>query len=318
MAVGIYPEAEAFYTSALQGPRPFSTVAGMTDRQRAGMEGALGAHAAYVPQAADIAGQYQQRAGMLGQTGGVDPRTASMVSGIGASFNPFQNPALESAISAMRSSGRRDFEQSQAPYLQDKAIAAGQAGSSRAGIAEGLVRSNLESQLGEQEALMRQRGFDTGMQQYVADRANTLRATEGFQGQGAGALDAYARASTMPRDAVLDLARTQGAYGSAEQALNQARLSEFGQQYDQMMNQPLERLQQYNTLLGQAPGSNLSSQTTQQMNPGTNWGQMAQGAITAAFGGGSQANTYTPYNQGSYAPNYINTDSGAWMTTVGR
>jgi hypothetical protein len=290
----------------------------MTGRQRAGFEGALGAHQAYLPQAAGIAQQYGQRAGMLGQTGGVDPRTAQSVTGIGASFDPFNNPALNDAIAAMRSSSSRQFEQEVAPYMGDAATGAGQVGSTRQGISEGIQRSNLQQAQLENEANMRMRGFDTGMGQYVTDRANTLRAMQGFQGQGAGALDAYRTASTMPRDAVLDLARTQGAYGSAEQALNQARLSEFGQQYQNVMDQPMERLQQYNAMLGQAPGSNLSSSTSQNTLPGTNWGQMAQGAITAAFSGSQPQQTYTPYSQGSYAPNYINTDSGAWQTTVGR
>ena len=277
MTVGVYNAAENYYRSPIAPYFPGSTVAGMTANQRQGYETNIGATRDYIDTAQDIANRFKSQADNAIATGGVNRTTVDNVNAIGASFDPFNNSALTDAIAAMRGSARRDFNQNVAPYIHDKAIASGNAGSSRAGIAEGLLRSNFENSLAEQEAKMRMEGFQTGMQMYVNDRSNTLNAARGFGQDAVRTLDNYATRSTLPRDARADYAGSMQAYGSAQQALNQARLNDSVNRYNYAVNEPYNRLANYVNLLNGSPGSSATTSSVVTQGPGVNWGQFAQG-----------------------------------------
>ncbi len=112
--------------------------------------------------------------------GGMMGSLANIISG-----TPDRN-ALNQAKAANAQAAQRQFDQNIVPSLQQNMQQAGQAGSSRSGIASGLAASNMAAQVGEKNAAMEQQ-----FQQSQLDRQ--LKAT-GMLGQG---MDLYAKLQSL-------------------------------------------------------------------------------------------------------------------------
>ncbi len=82
--------------------------------------------------------------------GGMMGSLANIISG-----QPDRN-ALNQAKAANAQAAQRQFDQNIVPSLQQNMQQAGQAGSSRSGIASGLAASNMAAQVGEKNAAMEQ------------------------------------------------------------------------------------------------------------------------------------------------------------------
>ncbi len=82
--------------------------------------------------------------------GGMMGSLANIISG-----QPDRN-ALDQAKAANAQAAQRQFDQNIVPSLQQNMQQAGQAGSSRSGIASGLAASNMAAQVGEKNAAMEQ------------------------------------------------------------------------------------------------------------------------------------------------------------------
>jgi len=78
-------------------------------------------------------------------------------------INPGSNPALQEYIKLANNQLTQQYQQQVAPALRNQAVAAGNVGSSRAGIAEGLARQGLVDAQGRQTAAMSSQGYGQGL-----------------------------------------------------------------------------------------------------------------------------------------------------------
>lgn len=162
-------------------------------------------------------------------------------------LSPGANPALQQYIDLANQATTRAYQQNIAPGLQAGAVQAGNVGSSRAGIAEGLARQGLGQQIGQQ----------------------TAGITSAAYGQG---LDAYTRGLALaPQTAQL-----QGAAGGVQQQVSSllAGIETLPQE------QQLQLLQAYQSLIG---GQQFGGTTTT-TGPGTETGGLS-GALGGASAG---------------------------------
>ncbi len=281
---GLYTEAARYYNSPLTPFYPGQTVAGMTPNQLSGYQTGVNTAQNYIDTAGHIADEYGNMFGQSGANGGMNDNTLNQVNGVGASFDPFNNPGLNDAITAMRSSSDRAFEQQVAPTINDDAIGSGQRGSSRHAIQEAIMRDNHLARQDETEAKMRSDGYKTGLNQYVVDRNNTLDATRGFGQDTWNQLERFEHGMQMPANADYAYAGQLGKFGTAERSLNQARMDAEKSRYDYEVNEPYKRLVEYGSLLSNAPGANTTTQHTDTSAPNTNWGDIVGGGIMSAYG----------------------------------
>ena len=111
--------------------------------------------------------------------GGWSGSMANQINQTGASFDPFNNPALGQSISAANQRLGRDFNQSVMPELNRAAVSAGPGayGGTRAGVAQGIREQGLADAMQKQTTDMSSQGYAEGLNRYVQDRGQTLGAT---------------------------------------------------------------------------------------------------------------------------------------------
>ena len=153
-AFGFMPTVNQWAQNELANPsarNPFGP-AGLTDAQRYGaMYGLTGIGQQYAPSmnyANTMANFAGNAGGMIGNRlsqGGWDPYLANQINQTGASFDPYNNPALMDSIRAGNQELVRSFNQGVMPQMNQGFNAAGPGayGGTRAGVAEGIARQGL-------------------------------------------------------------------------------------------------------------------------------------------------------------------------------
>ena len=169
----------------------------------------------------------------------------------------YDNPFLREQIANIVDNAGSDFRRSVAPRLDQASTGAGQYGSSRAGIAEGVALSDMEGHIANAsiDALL-------GGQQ-LALQANQLLP----QMQGAGSAGANAMMNV----------------GQARTARDQAQLLDEIQMFEAPRNAELQRQQQYASLMGMNPLMGEQTQITS-MPESDPWAQGLGLAATVAGG----------------------------------
>lgn len=122
--------------------------------------------------------------GMVGNTmqnygGGYSQGMANTINQTGASFDPFNNPALLNSISQANDTLGRDFRQNVMPQFNRAATGAGPGayGGTRAGVAQGIREQGLADAMAKQTGDMLSQGYEAGLNRYVQDRGQTVNAT---------------------------------------------------------------------------------------------------------------------------------------------
>jgi len=100
-------------------------------------------------------------AGLPGQ---IAPAQAASQFALTDAINPSSNPALQEYIRLANEQLTQQYQQQTAPALRNQSVAAGNVGSSRAGIAEGLAKQGLVDAQGRQTAAMSSQGYGQGLQ----------------------------------------------------------------------------------------------------------------------------------------------------------
>lgn len=172
--------------------------------------------------------------------------TGKMYEGIvGGAGNTYIDPMVD----AMKR-GTVDSLNRQLPGISENAIAAGQMGSSRHGIAEGLARSDANKYMGDQESMMRGQAYDKDLN-WKMDIAKMADSNIG---------------AAQDRSIGLLNSRDQAAQGALQQG---QQMSDYGQgQMNAQVQQqqlPWEMLSNYSNIIGaptvltQASGSSKNS-----------------------------------------------------------
>lgn len=249
MATGLANAANQYYQSPLQGYFPGQTIAGFTPYQQqawgmgqmGGLAG-IGGAGRYAQAAGQGLGQYNA---MLGQT---------------------QNPYAEQYGNALVRNMTDTWAQTTRPGLTGDAVAAGQSGSSRHGVAEGLSRSNLQNQIGQHLA------------GYYGNVANNAMGQQTQRlGMMPGMLGAYGSAMQAPGTALQNYGNILGQIGGSQQGMNQARLNQEMDRWNYLRDQGYGRLQNYGNVLSTAGGMAGGAGTT--TNPNPNYVSPLQGAM---------------------------------------
>ena len=290
---GVLPSAAMLYTRG-QGfsPYPYSTVPWFTPMQEQGWQTNLEA----ANQAVEAAGQNRQLMAdaafgfrnLLNRMG--EQAHPDQINQIGASFDPYNNPALDEAVQRANQALSRDFYQGE--YFQTglDALGAGQYGEPAHGVARGIGLGRLADAMSRQTADMYQQGYDTGIRSYVSDRANTLQAqTEADR----ALLGAW---SQLPSTAEMVM-RTNLGYGGALGRLGDTQ-AQIGANYQDLMSRlmqeqrgmwegteaaPLRALDWYAGHVYGSPAGGSSTSTTSGGGGGS-WWPGALGGAAAGLG----------------------------------
>lgn len=137
--------------------------------------------------------------------GGYSTGLADTINTTGASFDPYNNPALADSISEANDMLGRDFRQNVMPTMDRAAIGSGVGGygGARAGVAQGMREQSLADSMSKQTADMMSAGYESGLNRYVGDRANTVNAT-------VGALDNYSNLGLSAAGTAANIGNMQG------------------------------------------------------------------------------------------------------------
>ena len=176
-----------------------------------------------MPGLADAAGMNQWVAERYG--GGYDQAIADQINRTGASFDPWNNPALGSAVSEANQRLGRDYLQTVAPALDISASAGGPGAfsGSRAGVVQGMQEQSLADAMQKQTTDMLSSGYETGLNRYVQDRGTTVQgAIDAGQIGAATGLNAASNLS--------DIYRAMGELGISGAGQNASILNSIGSQ----------------------------------------------------------------------------------------
>ena len=118
-------------------------------------------------------------------------------------LNPESNPALQQYIDLANQATTRSFQQGVLPSLKGGAVQAGNVGSSRAGIAEGLASQGVTRQIAQQTAGLASAGYGQGLNAMsrglaLAPQTAALQTVRGDVLTGAG--EAYRGLETRTSD----------------------------------------------------------------------------------------------------------------------
>jgi len=315
---GVYQAAEAYYNAPVRQYFPGATVAPFNQYQQAAQQQLMqGAHG-MIPRTEKVAQHYADYANRVGT--GVDRRLAQQLSGVGASFDAYQNRGLEDAISAMRSSSGRDFDRRVGQYLGQDANAAGQRGSSREAIQRAMMQGDQAARLDETEAKMRMAGYESGLGRQIQDRATTLNALNQFQARVPGQYQAALSTLTAPMQAQMAYGQTLGGIGKDYQGLSQRYLDDARARHDFGQQAAINKLRDYASLVQGNTGGGTRTTTTQAPQQQSAWGpaagQLAQ-SVFQNWGGGQQAQPATQQITAQPTANYTMNqgsmmNSGMW------
>lgn len=250
---GVAPYLSDLYssTSGLMGTRmpyfPYETYAARSPLTSASQDAMLGAATNFVPSLVNAG------------TEGI----ASMMAAPDVANNPYVNNALGAQANQISTQLQREW----LPAIRNGASLAGQTGSTRQGVAEGVAMGDAARQFANQAA-------QTQLAAY---------------GQG---LDTQARAMAMlPQMAQLGMMPAQmiGQVGSAEEAYNQQQISDAMARFNWAIQQePWLRLGQASNIYSGVPWSSSGTATAQ--NPSSGGSSKAANALSGAMLGGSIGN----------------------------
>jgi len=344
---GVLSEAAAAYMGMPMPYAPgFSRIAGFTPAQYEGWATQLGG----AQNAIGAARQHQALAGnMYGQMTSGGP--GSLIGGAGTSFdqnlfqqlgggaspleytpimNFFNNPYVDQMVQGAAGDVTQNYRRNIAPGIGTAALGTGNYGSSRQGIAEGIAQSDLNRQIGDISSGIRGQAYAQGLGAYGQDRATTLSSQLQNRGQAIGAAQQSAAQNAANWGQALSGAQTlqgiamspyqyqqqfgqlQGNIGAQQQALNQARLGEAGQDYMQNIQAPWQHLGNYAGLVTRMPLGQFGNTNVQNaqdnpvfQNPSLYMPQVAgvtpaqTSPMQAGIGGGLAA--WSLYNQGAFS-----------------
>lgn len=268
----VIPAAKEF---SLNPPElfPKSQIAPLTPLQISAQEQALGAAAGPITQIGETAtggaGTLQGvglPVGILGAgeaIGGLESTEAFrdfLLSGqaLSPETNPFLAATAEAAIRPLEQS----LNQRILPGIRSEAVEAGQFGSSRQGIAEGIAFQEFLAQSGDISADIFSRGFSDALQAATTALGTTQgTAVGGFEsllGEGTRSLFAAPQLA----DLALAPATITGAVGFQEQQQEQALLSEEAQRFATEQIIPFLVAQEIANLAFGIPGGTLTSEAS--------------------------------------------------------
>jgi len=239
---GLLPNAAQMMNSYVPLPPP-SGIAGFTPLQQTSWQTAQNAAMAGLPasgRAMGLANQYGTGfQDYLSQSGGLNPYTMAMIE---------QGNALLG----------RNFAQSVLPTIRQGAQGAGQFGSTRHGIAEGIARQGLGDAMQRQTTDILNNAWNQGQ----LNQRNAWNMAPNMARMQMGA-------QYLPAEALSGLAGVQGQIGGQQQALNQMRLGEQRQDFMNLRQEPWDRLSWYGNLVGGLSGIGNTSITPNpnQQNP---------------------------------------------------
>ncbi len=273
---------------------PESQIAPFNPLQVAGQELALGAAAGPVTQLGQTAtsgvGALQEiglPTGILGAgeaIGGLDtaqPFLDFLLSG--QALFPQSNPALAATAEAAIRPLEQSLTQQVLPGIRSGAVDAGQFGSSRQGIAEGIALQEFQQQAGDISANI----FSQGFSDALAAATNALGTTQGLAGTGFETLVGQGTRSLFATPQLADLAlqpaAITGGVGFQQQQQEQAQLSEEAQKFISEQIIPFLVAQDVAQLAFGIPGGSITS-TTSGGGGGIQIGQLL-GALVGGVGG---------------------------------
>ncbi len=249
---------------------PGSQVAPFTPLQVAGQEAAVATAGEQIaPLASTALGGAQQLqgfglpVGLTGATaaiGGLQPADAFLnflLSGqaLSPETNPFLMATAEAAIRPLEQS----FQQSILPGIRSEAIEAGQFGSSRQGIAEGIAGQELLAQQGD----ISSRIFSQGFSDVLGAATQALGSTQGAGVAGFESLLGEGTRSLFAAPALGDLAlqpaNILGGVGFQQRQLEQAQLSEEADRFATEQILPYLISQEVAQLAFGIPGGSVTS-----------------------------------------------------------
>jgi len=215
-----------------------------------------------------VAGQ-QQLIGAAGQQQGIanDAATAQRFLSSGAVLDPRLNPGLQGSIDAAIRPITQAYQENVLPSINDSAIASGQFGGSRQGIAEGRAAEGYQRAVGDTTANIVNPAYQAGLQAFT---------------QGVGLSPLTQAAQAQP-------GQTLASVGNENFALQQARVQEEAQKYANEQLIPYLAAKQAWELAFSAPSgsTNISTgQATQSApsGPGPAVGALGGAASGAAIG----------------------------------
>lgn len=216
---------------------------------------------------------------------GADPYSSVAMSGIQHLYNaadPASNQYFQSALEASMRPVTQQLQEQIMPGLRSGATGAGQYGSSRQGIAEGLASSRAVQTMADMAAQMGSTAYGQGLGAVAQGAGLGLQAENAARqaiAQGLALSPAAAQMQMMPGDIFRQIGARQEGRSQAEIEADMARYN-YGQQA------PFQYINDYVRLLSGAPGGQTSTQTPIYSNPvGSALGGAAAGsAIGGAMG----------------------------------
>jgi hypothetical protein len=181
-------------------------------------------------------------------------------------LDPNSNPNLQKTVDAALGRTTRAFNEDVLPGIRSSFVGAGQGGSTRQGIAEGIAMDRLQQNLGDTAASMYSQAY----------------------GQG---LDAMLRGVALAPQTGQMLMAPSGvlsAVGTDQQAMNQAQLTDLVNRWNFNQNAPWNELVQYGQLVtGGFGGTSTTNAPSPQSSPlmGAAGGALSGAALAQMVGG---------------------------------
>lgn len=121
-----------------------------------------------------------QVAGQQGLAGAQAGNALGFLLSPGGALNVNSNPFLQQAILAAQQPTVQSFQESVAPGINTSAVAAGQSGSSRHGVAEGLAQTGLAQALSNSAASTTSAAYGQGLQALLSGLTQTPQVQSAF------------------------------------------------------------------------------------------------------------------------------------------
>lgn len=227
---GYFPSASAWFGSNPSPYFPGPTVAGFTPNQQTSWQTGMDAYAGAMPQAQNMSQWAQQAQNAY------------------SSFDPFNNPGLNQMATDYRDQMNQQYERFTNPAVQSAAQAAGQMGSSRHGVAEGLARSDLNNTISQGLNTLYGNAYQQGLNNQTSMLQNQ-----------ANWLNQLQNSYMAPYNMQKALADYQMQVGTQQRDMNQANIIGEMDRYNYYRDLPYDRLSQYGTLLGMMPTGNTAT-----------------------------------------------------------
>ena len=165
---------------------------------------------------------------------------------LGPVLNPSSNPSLQAYADYLTNTMTRAFNEDVLPQVRSGAVAAGQGGSTRQGIAEGIATDRFQQNLGGALSSLYNSAYGQGLDALLR---GTALAPQTLQAQQA-------------------VPAALSAVGAEQQAYQQAILNEYINRYNYNQTAPWDELAQYSQLVtGGFGGTSTTKQPTAESNP---------------------------------------------------